>query len=142
MKRNLMLCIFACILMLTIVTETAYGAEAFSITSYDIDITVYENNSYAVIETINVRFIEQRHGIIRSLPLRTNRGKPALISHIDVFEHKFSTEKVSNNIEIKIGDPDKYASFSERYTIGYVYTIGDDYLNDRDELYWNLIGND
>jgi len=142
MKRNLMLCIFACILMLTIVTETAYGAEAFSITSYDIDITVYENNSYAVIETINVRFIEQRHGIIRSLPLRTNRGKPALISHIDVFEHKFSTEKVSNNIEIKIGDPDKYAPFSERYTIGYVYTIGDDYLNDRDELYWNLIGND
>ena len=142
MKRNLMLCISACILMLTIVTGTALGAEAFNITSYNIDMTVYEDNSYAVIETIDVNFTGQRHGIIRSLPLKTNRGKPALISDIDVFEHKFSTERISNNIEIKIGDPDRYAALSEKYTIGYVYTIGDDYLNDRDELYWNLIGND
>ena len=88
MKRNLMLCISACILMLTIVTGTALGAEAFNITSYNIDMTVYEDNSYAVIETIDVNFTGQRHGIIRSLPLKTNRGKPALISDIDVFEHK------------------------------------------------------
>ena len=142
MKKNLMLCIFACILILTIVTERAFGAEAFNITSYNIDMTVYEDNSYAIIETIHINFSEQRHGIIRSLPLKTNRGKPALISDIDVFDHRFSTEKISNNIEIKIGDPDRYASFSEKYTIGYVYTIGDDYFDDRDELYWNLIGND
>lgn len=142
MKKNLMLCIFACILILTIVTERAFGAEAFNITSYNIDMTVYEDNSYAIIETIHINFSEQRHGIIRSLPLKTNRGKPALISDIDVFDHRFSTEKISNNIEIKIGDPDSYASLSEKYTIGYVYTIGDDYLDDRDELYWNLIGND
>ena len=142
MKKNLMLCIFACILILTIVMERAYGAEAFNITSYNIDMTVYEDNSYAIIETIHISFSEQKHGIIRSLPLKTNRRKPALISDIDVFDHKFSTEKISNNIEIKIGDPDRHASPSEKYTIGYVYTIGDDYFDDRDELYWNLIGND
>jgi hypothetical protein len=142
MKRNMMLWIFSCILMLTTLTERAYGAETFSITSYDIDMTVYEDNSYAVIETISVTFTEQRHGIIRSLPLKTNRGKPALISDIYVFEHKFSTEKIANNIEIKTGDPDRYAAMTEKYTIGYVYTLGDDYLGDRDELYWNLIGND
>lgn len=123
-------------------TVPAIGAEAFDITSYNIDMTVYDDNSYAVIETIHVNFTEQRHGIIRSMPLKTNSGKTALISGIDVFDHKFSTEKISNNIEIKIGDPDRYASSSEKYTIGYVYTIGDDYLDDRDELYWNLIGND
>jgi uncharacterized membrane protein YgcG len=142
MKRNMMLWIFSCILMLTTLTERAYGAETFSITSYDIDMTVYEDNSYAVIETISVTFTEQRHGIIRSLPLKTNRGKPALISDIYVFEHKFSTEKIANNIEIKTGDPDRYAAMTEKYTIGYVYTLVDDYLGDRDELYWNLIGND
>jgi uncharacterized membrane protein YgcG len=142
MKKTLMLCTAAIILILTIVTVPALGAEAFKITSYNIDMTVYEDNSYAIIETIDVSFAKQRHGIIRSLPLKTNRGKTALILDIDVFEHKFSTERISNNIEIKIGDPDRYASLSEKYTIGYVYTIGDDYLDDRDELYWNLIGND
>jgi hypothetical protein len=40
MKRNMMLWIFSCILMLTTLTERAYGAETFSITSYDIDMTV------------------------------------------------------------------------------------------------------
>lgn len=142
MKKTLILCIAAIIFILTIMTVPAFGAEAFNITSYNIDMTVYDDNSYAVIETIHVIFTEQRHGIIRSLPLKTNRGKTALISDIDVFDHKFSTEKISNKMEIKIGDPDTYASPSEKYTMGYVYTIGDDYLNDRDELYWNLIGND
>lgn len=142
MKKTLILCTAVIIFILTILTVPAFGAEAFNITSYNIDMTVYEDNSYAVIETIHVNFTEQRHGIIRSLPLKTNRGKISLISDIDVFEHKFSTEKVSNNIEIKIGDSDRYASSTEKYTMGYVYTIGDDYLDDRDELYWNLIGND
>ena len=142
MKKTIMLCTALIISILTFVAVPAFGAEAFNITSYNIDMTVYEDNSYAVIETIDVAFTEQRHGIIRSLPLKTNRGKAALISDIDVFDHKFSTEKISNNIEIKIGDPDRHASFSEKYTIGYVYTIGDDYFDDRDELYWNLIGND
>lgn len=142
MKRTLMLCTAAIILILTIVKVPALGAEAFKITSYNIDMTVYEDNSYAIIETIDVSFAKQRHGIIRSLPLKTNRGKTALILDIDVFEHKFFTERISNNIEIKIGDPDRYASLSEKYTIGYVYTIGDDYLDYRDELYWNIIGND
>ena len=142
MKKTLMLFILAIISFLAVFTVPAFAAEAFNITSYNIDMTVYEDNSYAVIETIHVNFTEQRYGIIRSLPLKTNRGKMALISDIDVFDNKFSTEKVSNNIEIKIGDPDRYASLSEAYTMGYVYTIGDDYLDDRDELYWNLIGND
>lgn len=142
MKKTLILCTVVIIIILTILTVPAFGAEAFNITSYNIDMTVYEDNSYAIIETIYISFTDQRHGIVRSLPLKTNRGKTALISDIDVFEHKFSTEKISNNIEIKIGDPNRYASLSEKYTIGYVYTIGDDYLDDRDELYWNLIGND
>lgn len=142
MKKTLMLCTLAIISFLAVLTVPAFAAEAFNITSYNIDMTVYDDNSYAVIETIQVNFTEQRYGIIRSLPLKTNRGKIALISDIDVFDHEFSTEKVSNNIEIKIGEPDRYASLSEAYTIGYVYTIGYDYLEDRDELYWNLIGND
>ena len=142
MKKTLMLCAAEILLILAFVTATAFGAEAFNITSYNIDMTVYEDNSYAVIETIHVDFTDKRHGIIRSIPLKTNRGKTALITGIDVFDHKFSTEKVSNSIEIKIGDPDSYAFLSEKYTIAYIYTIGDDYLDDRDELYWNIIGND
>lgn len=142
MKKTLMLCTAAVFCILTILTLPAFGAEAFNISSYNIDMTVYEDNSYAVIESIHVNFTEPRHGIIRTLPLKTNRGKLAVISDVHVFEHKFSAKNVSKNMEIKIGNPDKYAASEEKYTIGYIYTIGDDYLKDRDELYWNLIGND
>lgn len=119
-----------------------YGAEAFNINAFDINMTVYEDNSYLVVETVNVDFQEQRHGIIRSLPLRTYRGKRASISNVNVQGHKFSTDRVSGNLEIKIGDPNAYAADSEQYIISYLYTIGDDGLKDMDELYWNLIGLD
>ena len=142
MKKNLIPFTKAFICILLFMALPAIGADAFNISSYNIDMTIYEDNSYAIVETIGVEFSQDRYGIIRSIPLRTNRNKRALLSDIDVLDHKFSTEKVSNNMEIKIGDPNRYASQQEKYTIGYIYTIGDDYLDDRDELYWNLIGNE
>ena len=130
------------VLFSTFFIVQVYGLEAFNISAFDINMTVYEDNSYLVVETINVDFHEQRHGIIRSLPLKTYRGNPASISNVDVSGHKFSTDKVSGDLEIKIGDPNTYAGDSEKYIISYLYTIGDDGLKDMDELYWNLIGLD
>lgn len=140
MKIAQRLSIISIVLFVTFFTAQVYGIEAFNITAFDIDMTVNEDNSYLITETIDIEFTEQRHGIIRNIPLKTYRGKTAVISDVNVQGHKFSTDRASGDFNIKIGDPDRYANSSEKYIISYLYTIGDDGLKDMDELYWNLIG--
>lgn len=140
MKMAQRLSIVVIVLFIILFTAQVYGIEAFNITAFDIDMTVNEDNSYLITETIDVEFTEQRHGIIRNIPLKTYRGRTALISDVNVQGHKFSIDKASREMKIKIGDPNMYASSSEKYIISYLYTIGDDGLKDMDELYWNLIG--
>jgi hypothetical protein len=43
------------------------SAEYLVIDSYGMDVTVLENNRYEIIETIDVTFSEQRHGIFRTI---------------------------------------------------------------------------
>ncbi len=140
-KRWLIL-IFLVSILHIIGLNPATALEAFEINAFDILIEVQSDNSYEITETINVEFLEQRHGIIRSIPLKTYRGAPAAITKIKVSGHKYSTGKDSGDLNIKIGDKDEYAGDREIYIISYVYTIGDDGLRDMDELYFNLIGTD
>ncbi|MGI6085934.1 MAG: DUF2207 domain-containing protein [Acetivibrionales bacterium] len=141
LKRCLVL-IFTALLILVNISNPVMALEAFEITAFDVVMDVQSDNSYEITETIDVEFSEQRHGIIRSIPLKTYRGAPAAITQIKVSGHKYSTGKNSGDLNIKIGDEDEYAGDKESYTISYVYGIGDDGLRDMDELYFNLIGTD
>jgi hypothetical protein len=132
----------AALMFIVLLSGQALALEAFEITAYDVSMDVRNDNSYRVTETIDVRFSELRRGIIRSLPLKTYRGEWAAVSGVKVEEHAFSTSKESGYLHIKIGDPDSYASETERYVISYTYAIGEDGLPDMDELYWNLIGSE
>ena len=134
--------IFIALLMVVNISNPVMALEAFEITAFDVFMDVESDNSYEITETIDVEFLEQRHGIIRSIPLKTYRGAPAAITDVKVSGHKYSTVKESGDLNIKIGDEDEYAGDKESYTISYVYTIGDDGLGDMDELYFNLIGTD
>lgn len=135
------ICSLAAVLLVSIaLCGNARALEAFEITSYDITMDVRSDNSYYITETIDVSFSELRHGIIRSLPLKTYNGQNAAVSKVKVAGHKHSTSRASGYLDIKIGDPNKYASSAEQYVISYVYTIGEDGFSDMDELYWNLIG--
>ena len=140
MKTTQRLGIIMIVLFVALSAVQVYGREIFDISAFDINMVIHEDNSYLVIETISIDFSKQSHGIIRSIPLKTYRGKMASVEDVIVRGHNFSTERTSEDFRIKIGDPDKYASSSEKYIISYLYTIGDDGLEDKDELYWNLIG--
>jgi uncharacterized membrane protein YgcG len=50
-----------------------------------------------------------------------------------------STRRDGEELVVRIGDPDKWANAAERYTLSYVYDIGDDGLEDMDELYCNIL---
>ena len=75
--------------------KSGNSSEAFEISAFDIVMDVQSDNSYEITETIDVEFLEQRHGIIRSIPLKTYRGAPAAITEIKVSGHKYKTSKDS-----------------------------------------------
>ena len=71
------LLIFMALFIFVNMSNSGMALEAFEITAFDIVMDVQSDNSYEIKETINVEFLEQRHGIIRSIPLKTYRGAPA-----------------------------------------------------------------
>ena len=128
------------ILGILLIPQTALALEAFDIAAFDVNMDVRLDNSYKITETIDVAFSEQRRGIIRSIPLTTNGGYKAKVSDVIVENHKYEVYSEDGYQKIKIGDADTYASQNTKYVISYVYTIGYDYMDNMDELYFNIIG--
>ena len=120
--RSLLL-IFMALLIFFNTSNPVLALEAFEITAFDIVMDVQSDNSYEIKETINVEFLEKRHGIIRSIPLKTYRGTPAAITGVKVSGHKYSTGKESGDLNIKIGEEKVYADKNEKYIISYTYAF-------------------
>ncbi|MBR2545733.1 MAG: DUF2207 domain-containing protein, partial [Erysipelotrichaceae bacterium] len=49
--------------------STVYGDETLKASNVKVEITVNENNTYEITETIDIDFITPHHGIIRTIPL-------------------------------------------------------------------------
>ena len=121
--------------------------DGYTITNYNINMIVNENNTLDITEKIDVYFSESRHGIYRTIPLYnevkrldgTSSRNKAQISNVKVSE-KFSQSVTGKNIKIKIGDEDETMQGPQSYTIQYTYNLGKDPSNDYDELYYNLVG--
>ena len=112
-----------------------------------VEITVNENNTYEITETIDIAFATPHHGIIRNIPLvntiiredgSTGRNY-AEVSSINCNE-KYSTEYENSYYVIRIGDEDILIEGHKQYVISYLYDIGNDTLTGMDELYLNVIG--
>ncbi len=124
------------------VPGSVLAMEAYTVDAYDIQMDVRKDNSYEIVETIDVTFLESRHGIIRSIPLMTYRGDWAEIDRVSVLGYPYRVSEEGGDLLITIGDAESYANTNEKYVISYTYTIGDDGLGNMDELYFNLIGTD
>jgi len=124
----------------------------YDITSYHTDISIDEGNTYHNTETITVDFLESRHGIYRYIQSRQNmvwetEGASRTYSYhtpvksIEVAGYNYETYQESGYTVIKIGDPDQYLKGKKVYTISFDHVLGDDKLEDRDLVYYNLISN-
>lgn len=131
-------------------TEAATSsAGGYTIQSYDIDMVVNDDNTFDITEKIKVNFSSSRHGISRKLPLKnsiirndgTKSNNRATVTDIKVSE-EFSTYKENGYEVIKIGSASSTVVGEHIYTIKYKYGIGKDPLENADELYFNLIGNE
>ena len=126
----------------------AYKSDDYVIDKYNIDMIVNENNTIDITETITAFFNVPKHGIIRTIPLSnkierldgTTSKNRTQISNINI-DNQYTTSRKMGNLLIKIGSPDKVMTGEQVYTIKYTHNLGKDPLEDKDELYYNIIGN-
>lgn len=129
--------------------SSIYRYSDYVIDSYDINIKVNENNTFDITEKITAYFNTPKHGIYRKIPLKntvnrldgsstTNRVK---ITNLNV-DNEYTTSKSGDNYVIKIGSPSNTVTGTRNYVISYNYNIGKDPLKDKDEFYFNIIGNE
>lgn len=120
----------------------------YVIQDFSSDITVNQDSSLTVTETIKVYFNEQRHGIYRDIPSvyhvngQTINSKLQVKSVKDENGHavKNSVSWNGDGVEIKIGDKNRLVSGNKTYVITYrVRNIIQRY-DTLDELYWNAVG--
>jgi uncharacterized membrane protein len=122
--------------------------EAYVINNFNSEITINQDSSITVAETIEVYFNEERHGIFRNIPVvyrtedRVINSKLNVISVVDENgrKYKYETSRSGDGIQIKIGDGDVYVEGLKTYVITYRARNIIQRYQDYDELYWNVAG--
>ena len=125
-------------------------AQYFTINKYHSDITISGDSSFIVKETVEVTFDRPRHGIYREIPVeyRDEIGKilrtpTNVLSVTDASGRgwKYNVSKKGSILNIRIGDAKKYVKDRQTYVITYQVENAILFLDDHDELYWNVTGN-
>lgn len=152
MKRFIKLLLCAFVLAGLFAGQAAAAArpqsEYFTISNYDVNINISENNIYDITETITVNFTEPRHGISREIPFqgdlyrqnRPNGHYRAAVTDISVEGFKYKVSRSGDNVVIQIGDAKALVEGEQVYKIHYKMNYGNDGEADFDEVYPNIIG--
>jgi len=121
------------------------------IESFETLIQINKDGSLNITEKIDYNFSGTwKHGIYRDIPIKyehygTNYNLK--ISNIDVkgnnkIPYEFEILNQGKYKRIKIGNPEKLITGKKQYQINYKIERAISYLNDHDELYWNVTGNE
>jgi uncharacterized membrane protein len=125
-------------------------AQDFTINKFQSDISVNEDSSFTVKETINVEFHKLKHGIYREIPFKyTDERGNTIKTPLEVLSvtdesgknWEYKSKKTGNVINIRIGDPKRYVEGHQTYVITYKVENAILFFDDHDELYWNVTGN-
>ncbi len=148
--------IIIALVLSTILLFTPHHAQAalglnWALSSFNSDITVREDGSLFVEETIVADFSrDAHHGIYRTIPIRY-RDKYGQSFKLR-YDIKSVTDETGNNwwysestygdyVELKIGDPDRMFTEPKTYIITYEIQRAMSFqFRDQDELYWNATG--
>ncbi|MDD5016749.1 MAG: DUF2207 domain-containing protein [Eubacteriales bacterium] len=148
MKKVLLL--VAVILIVMCLPRTACADGEYDIVSYDVHITVSENNIADVTETITLDYLQQRHGFYFYLQYRgtgyqliddewVESGYDQNIYDFNVDGYEYSLSREDGYLIAQIGDADMLVSGEHTYVITYKCDMGDNGYDTFDEFYRNLI---
>lgn len=143
--------IFLVLLVSYIFLSQPHGAHAEKIDNFVTDITINKDGTITVSEKIDYDFeTEQRHGIYRNIPYikKNTEGKKFRLELTNILvrdekgiSYQFQKLTENNELNLKIGDPDKTITGLHTYIINYQVKGALTYFSDHDELYWNITGN-
>jgi hypothetical protein len=129
-------------------------AHAEFINSFVSDIVVRKDATITVTETIEYVFTEERHGILREIPLlhgeESSDPLKERIIEIDLTGVTMDGEEVPYELEstddmfvVRIGDPGATIKGKHTYALSYAVSGGLSYpVGEGTELYWNVTGNE
>lgn len=126
------------------------AAQDFTIDNFHADITVREDSSFDVTETIKVEFSRPKHGIYREIPYKyvdelgkTLRTPIEVLSVTDEAGRpwNYKVSRRGSVVNIRIGNADRYVEGRQTYIIAYSVQNAVLFLGDHDEIYWNVTGN-
>lgn len=138
------------LLLLFLTTITSFS-QGFLVNNCKVDIYISEKGYFDVVENYDINFTEYKHGIYRTIltsyDLKNSEGKrekrKIWISHIEVPGHHFESpfdfvQKLSDRVDIKIGDKDKTIIGPQHYEIK--YRVGNAFLFEGPVIrfYWNI----
>jgi hypothetical protein len=144
---------FICGLLMLGVTLTGSHARAelFTIEKFESDIQIDTSGTVEIVETLTVKFLRARHGIFRDIPFRyrsTEGSRVEMPLSIHGVENEsgrerpYEVSREGNTIRVRIGSADAWVSGTQVYVIKYSVQNALLFLEDHDELYWNVTGND
>jgi uncharacterized membrane protein len=141
---------FVLLFIFLIIFVSPVSAQDFTINGFHADITISEDSSFSVRETIDVQFHQLKHGIYREIPFKyiDERGNTIKtpMNVISVTDgagkaRKYKTTRKGNTVNIRIGDSGTYVEGRQVYVITYNVENAILFFDDHDELYWNVTGN-
>ncbi len=143
---------FLLLVLAALICGPSSRAQTERILDFHSDITLQDNASLSVTESITVIAAgnQIRHGIYREFP--TDYRDPLNNHYVvgfqmlgatrDSIEEPFRLEKYANGKRIYLGDANQIISPGRHvYTISYTTTRQLGFFKDHDELFWNVTGN-
>ncbi len=144
MRPVLFLLTIAAVLFLPAASANAeeYSREYdYIIKYYNVDITAHADNTYDIVETIDVHFNYSRCDICQEIPTRYHK-KLTPVTNIDTYGETSKVSRSADALTIRLSDADKTITGDKKYTIAYTLNMGADDVKDSDLLYLNIIGTD
>lgn len=139
------------LLLLSLLASSSLFAQQERILSFHSDISVEDDTSLLVTETISVHVanIKINHGIFRDFPTsyKDRLGNSYNVSFhvlsvtLDSRPEPFTLERQFNGVRVRIGDPKYFVQAGDHtYTISYTTNRQLGFFADHDELFWNVTG--
>lgn len=130
------------LLFLLLSAKGVSAQEPYVIENFDSKITINQDATLNVEETIEVFFNEPRHGIFRQIPVVYPADNRVINSRLQVLSlsDRYETSRSGDSISLKIGDPDELITGRKVYKIVYRVRNIIQRFDGYDELYWNVVG--
>ena len=149
--RSLMFVLFLIAMSFLILPIKVFAAE--SITDFKSDITINQDASVNIKESIDYQTDEAHHGIFRTIPTRYDKGDSSgeyydigfvlnLITDSAGKSYKYKESSSGGNTVLKIGDANKTFTGAKTYIIDYGFKYAANYFSDHDEFYLNIRDDD